>query len=189
MLVLDGHLGSALIRRRSCLDQWRCTMSLLLLVCSAEVPTIIDPRADTVSASYLSLVHWQLRSLSVRLGAFGRLREVSQPQDETKSDVLRASIGQYHWVAVLAPRNTRVIASWFTGWISVRGLTVLTASAAFAAGLQFQALITLDQPDTYVPQRWQGMLFYWLVLLYAAVVNIWGSKILPHTNLASGQCR
>ncbi|KAK4940496.1 hypothetical protein LTR10_019370 [Elasticomyces elasticus] len=100
--------------------------------------------------------------------------------------MLRDSTGQYHWVAVLAPTNTRVIASWFTGWISVGGQTVLTASAAFAAGLQFQALITLNQPDTYVPQRWQGMLFYWLILLYAAVVNIWGSKILPHTNLVSG---
>ena len=95
-------------------------------------------------------------------------------------------VGQYHWVAVLAPPDTRVVASWFTGWISVGGQIVLTASAAFAAGLQLQALITLNHPDSYVPQRWQGMLFYWLVLLYAAAVNIWGSKILPHTNLASG---
>ncbi|KAJ9637966.1 hypothetical protein H2204_004556 [Knufia peltigerae] len=94
--------------------------------------------------------------------------------------------GQYHWVAVLAPQNTRVIASWFTGWISIGGQIVLTASAAFAAGLQLQGLITLNHPDSYVPQRWQGMLFYWLVLVYAAAVNIWGSKILPHANLASG---
>lgn len=95
--------------------------------------------------------------------------------------------GQYHWVSALAPQREKVVASWFTGWISVGGQIVLTASAAFAAGLQFQALITLNHPDTYVPQRWQGMMFYWLVLLYAAAVNIWGSKILPHTNLASGK--
>jgi choline transport protein len=62
---------------------------------------------------------------------------------------------------------------------------VLTASAAFAAGLQLQGLITLNHPD-YVPQRWQGILFYWLILAYSTAVNIWGSKILPHTNLASG---
>ncbi|KAG9769434.1 Choline transport protein [Exophiala dermatitidis] len=94
--------------------------------------------------------------------------------------------GQYHWVAVLAPENRRVLASWFTGWISVGGQIVLTASAAFAGGLQYQALITLNHGDTYVPQRWQGMLFYWLLLLYSAAVNIWGSRILPHTNLVSG---
>lgn len=62
---------------------------------------------------------------------------------------------------------------------------MLTASAAFAAGLQFQALITLNN-EGYVPLRWQGMLFYWMVLLYSAAVNIWGSRVLPHTNLASG---
>lgn len=79
------------------------------------------------------------------------------------------------------------VASWFTGWISIGGQIVLTASAAFSAGLQFQGLITLNHPDSYVPARWQGMLFYWLVLLYSAALNIWGSKILPHTNLASGK--
>jgi choline transport protein len=87
---------------------------------------------------------------------------------------------------MLAPKNASIIPSWFTAWISVGGQIVLTASAAFAAGLQFQGLITLNHPDTYQPQRWQGVLFYWLVLLYSALINIWGSKILPQTNLASG---
>ncbi|KAH7318941.1 amino acid transporter-like protein [Rhexocercosporidium sp. MPI-PUGE-AT-0058] len=93
--------------------------------------------------------------------------------------------GQYHWVAVLAPKNQVIVASWFTGWISIGGQIVLTASAAFAAGLQMQALITLNHGD-YTPQRWQGMLFYWMILLYSAAINIWGSRVLPHTNLASG---
>lgn len=31
------------------------------------------------------------------------------------------------------------------------------------------------------------MLFYWFILLYSGAVNIWGSRILPHTNLASGK--
>ncbi|KAF7864017.1 hypothetical protein EAF04_006982 [Stromatinia cepivora] len=78
------------------------------------------------------------------------------------------------------------IASRFTGWTSIGGQIVLTASAAFSAGLQLQGLITLNNPDNYAPTRWQGMFFYWLVLLYSAAVNIWGSKVLPHTNLASG---
>ncbi|CZT46701.1 related to HNM1-Choline permease [Rhynchosporium secalis] len=93
--------------------------------------------------------------------------------------------GQYHWVAVLAPKKQRIIASWFTGWISIGGQIVLTASAAFVVGLQFQALITINN-DGYVPLRWQGMLFYWVVLLYSTAINLWGSKMLPHSNLASG---
>jgi choline transport protein len=61
--------------------------------------------------------------------------------------------GQYHWVAVLAPPRQRIITSWLTGWISVGGKIVLTASAAFAAGLQFQSLITMNNPDSYLPER------------------------------------
>ncbi|KAH0443871.1 amino acid transporter [Colletotrichum camelliae] len=93
--------------------------------------------------------------------------------------------GQYHWVAALCPPKTRSLAAFTTGWISVGGLTVFCASAAFAAGLQTQALIILND-DSYVPQRWQGMLFYWAVLLYSSALNIWGSRMLPHANMISG---
>ncbi|KAF9691162.1 hypothetical protein EKO04_010592 [Ascochyta lentis] len=93
--------------------------------------------------------------------------------------------GQYHWVAALSPPSSRAAASWFTGWINVGGQIVLTASAAFAAGLQLQALIILNDAS-YVPARWQGLSFYWLILLYAAAINIWGSRMLPTTNLLSG---
>ncbi|KAJ5179279.1 Amino acid/polyamine transporter I [Penicillium capsulatum] len=94
--------------------------------------------------------------------------------------------GQYHWVHCLAPSSYQATASWFTGWISIGGQLVFAASAAFAGGLQLQALITLNHLDTYVPTRWQGMLFYWLVLAYSTVINVFGSRILPHTNTTAG---
>jgi hypothetical protein len=130
---------------------------------------------------------------SRRLLRYGQQPEVScsflpsipnKIRQRDRFDAINA--GQYHWVHALAPPSQKRVASWFTGWISIGGQTVLTASAAFASGLQFQALITLNNMDTYVPARWQGMLFYWLVLVYSCAVNIWGSRVLPHTNLASG---
>ncbi|KAF3045969.1 hypothetical protein E8E12_009361 [Didymella heteroderae] len=93
--------------------------------------------------------------------------------------------GQYHWVAALSPPSSRATASWFTGWINVGGQIVLTASAAFAAGLQIQGLIIMND-NAYVPARWQGLLLYWAVLIYAAAINIWGAKVLPTANLLSG---
>ncbi|KAH8670667.1 amino acid permease [Ilyonectria robusta] len=93
--------------------------------------------------------------------------------------------GQYHWVAALCPASSRSAASFMTGWISVGGQVVLTSSAAFAAGLQLQALITLNN-DSYTAARWQGMLFYWAILVYAMAINIWGAKLLPTANLLSG---
>jgi hypothetical protein len=74
-----------------------------------------------------------------------------------------------------------------TGWISIGGQIVLTSSAAFAAGLQTQSLIIVNS-DSYIPQRWQGMLFYWAILTYALVMNIWGHRLLPTTNTISGLC-
>lgn len=94
--------------------------------------------------------------------------------------------GQYHWVAVMAPSRTTLPASWFTAWISVGGQTMLTASAALAGGLQLQALVYVNNPNGYVPQRWQGMLFYDLVLAYALVINVYGVRILAGTNSAAG---
>ncbi|KAJ5940589.1 hypothetical protein N7516_000757 [Penicillium verrucosum] len=94
--------------------------------------------------------------------------------------------GQYHWVHCLTPVSYQATASWFTGWVCIGGQLVFSASAAFVAGLQLQALITLNNPNTYTPTRWQGMLFYWFILAYSTVVNIWGSKVLPHTNTTAG---
>lgn len=78
------------------------------------------------------------------------------------------------------------MSSWFTGLISVGGQVMLTASAALAAGLQLQGLIVLNNLDTYIPQRYQGMLFYDLILVYALLLNVYGLKILAHTNTVSG---
>jgi choline transport protein len=77
------------------------------------------------------------------------------------------------------------VASWFTGWISIGGQIVLTASAAFAAGLQFLSLVNLNNPE-FVSQRWQGMLFYWFILTYVLALSVWGSRILSHANVAAG---
>lgn len=40
--------------------------------------------------------------------------------------------------------------------------------------------------DTYMPARWQGLLLYWAVLVYAAAMNIWGHRLLPTANLLAG---
>jgi choline transport protein len=93
--------------------------------------------------------------------------------------------GQYHWVAALAPPREKATASWYTGWISIGGQIMLTASAGFVGGSQLQALITVNNP-AYVGQRWQSMLFYWAILAYSLAVNAWGSRLLSGINLGAG---
>ncbi|KAH6651539.1 amino acid permease-domain-containing protein [Truncatella angustata] len=93
--------------------------------------------------------------------------------------------GQYYWVAALSPPSGRRFMSYFTGWTSVGAQMVFAASAAFAAGLQTQSLIILND-ESYIPERWQGMLFYWAIVIYSGVLNIWGPKSLPQMNIVAG---
>lgn len=47
-----------------------------------------------------------------------------------------------------------------------------------------QGLIVLNDP-TYVFKRWHGTLLYWAFLAMALVINVWGSRILPHVEYVS----
>lgn len=86
---------------------------------------------------------------------------------------------------MLAPSKIRPVSSWLTGWINIGGQLALTASAALSAGLLFQALLILNNPS-YTPQRWHGVMFYWLVLAYSLAVNVYGERFLAHSNNAAG---
>lgn len=108
------------------------------------------------------------------------------PDSHTQAEADLDPIGQYHWVAMLAPKHLSRSPSWYTAWISIGGLIVLTASSAFAAGLQYRALILITTPD-YAPQPWHGLLFYWLILAYSLLLNLYGSKYLAGVNLWSGK--
>ncbi|CAG9982344.1 unnamed protein product [Clonostachys byssicola] len=93
--------------------------------------------------------------------------------------------GQYHWVSAMSPPSKRSLPAFLTGWISIGGQTLFSASAAFAGGLQMQGLIVLNN-DSFVSEPWQGVLFYWAILAYSAATNIWGLRVLPHINTAAG---
>ncbi|CAH0023117.1 unnamed protein product [Clonostachys rhizophaga] len=99
--------------------------------------------------------------------------------------LLTRVVGQYHWVTALFPGRGKKIMSWLTGWISIGGQIVFTASAAFAGGLMIQGLIILNDAD-YAPQRWHGLFLYWAVLVYALVMNTLGYRRLSSANLIAG---
>ncbi|KAI2610543.1 putative amino acid permease [Hypoxylon sp. NC1633] len=88
--------------------------------------------------------------------------------------------GQYHWVALLAPRRYSILFSWFAGWITAFTRIAVTASVAFLAATMIQGLIILNYPDTYEPQQWHGTMMYWAVSLLIILVNIFGIRIFPH---------
>ncbi|KAK5991994.1 Choline transport-like protein [Cladobotryum mycophilum] len=86
--------------------------------------------------------------------------------------------GQYHWVAMLAPRSCSKFLSYVTGWLTAAGwLGTMTAAANFSAGM-IQGVAVLTIPS-YEIKPYQTTLLFWAVMLFYLLVNTAGNKILP----------
>lgn len=86
--------------------------------------------------------------------------------------------GQYHWVAMLAPRWCSKFLSYVTGWLTLGGWQGTAASSSYLTGTMLQGLITLTIPS-YNPNTWQGTLICWLCVLVAVFINTVVSSLLP----------
>lgn len=87
--------------------------------------------------------------------------------------------GQYHWVSEFAPRKYQKFLSYLMGWICVLGWQANCASSAYVAGTMIQGMITLNNPDTYVPQGWHGTLLTMAVAGFSVIFNTVAAKKLP----------
>ncbi|KAM3496866.1 hypothetical protein MY10362_009764 [Beauveria mimosiformis] len=87
--------------------------------------------------------------------------------------------GQYHWVAMLAPRRCAKFLSYITGWLAVGGWQGSVASSAFLTGTMIQGMIAMNNVETYVPQPYQGTLLFWAIMLFAVFINAIVSSALP----------
>ena len=65
-----------------------------------------------------------------------------------------------------------------TGWVSCIGWQANTASGIFIQGTIIQGLITLNNPN-YNPQKWQGTLLLYAVLLLTVFVNSVMARFFP----------
>lgn len=85
--------------------------------------------------------------------------------------------GQYHWVAMLAPRSSQKILSYITGWLTVLGWQASIASGAYLTGTSIQGVIVLTSP-TYNPKGWHGTLLTWAVVIISLSINTLVSTVL-----------
>lgn len=86
--------------------------------------------------------------------------------------------GQYHWVAMLAPKGSRRLLSYIAAWLTVINWQSSVAGSAFASAQTIQGLVSLGTPS-YVPQQWQIPLMFWALVLIALFVNTYGARSLP----------
>ncbi|KAH6949125.1 amino acid/polyamine transporter I [Fusarium avenaceum] len=86
--------------------------------------------------------------------------------------------GQYHWVAMLAPRSCSKFLSYITGWLTLAGWQGTCAASGYLTGTLLQGIVKFIVPS-YNAQTWQGTLIAWLLILIAIFVNTTVSSMLP----------
>ncbi|OAA72318.1 GABA permease [Cordyceps fumosorosea ARSEF 2679] len=88
------------------------------------------------------------------------------------------SAGQYHWVHMLAPKSSRNLLSFITGWITAAGWQGSVASAAYLCGNLSQGLAVLTVPS-YVPTGWQNTLLSIGIAIFCLLVALYLNFLLP----------
>lgn len=78
--------------------------------------------------------------------------------------------GQYHWVSEFAPASNQRILSYISGWMSVLSWQAGAAGGAFLNGTLIQGIIAAYD-STYIPKRWQGTLFVFMICTIQLIVN------------------
>ncbi|PSK43024.1 Choline transport protein [Elsinoe australis] len=88
-----------------------------------------------------------------------------------------AAGGQYQWVSEFAPPRWQKLLSYLSGWLTEIGWQFYAASVCFLIGTIVQGLIVLNQPETYVFERWQeGIIMVVHVLgLFAIIGALWAT--------------
>ena len=86
--------------------------------------------------------------------------------------------GQYHWVALLAPKGYGKFFSWLTGWVSMLGWQAAASTGTYLAGTTIQSLLALNVAGYEAP-RWQTTLIMYAVLALTIFVNTILVRLLP----------
>ncbi|KAF2469112.1 amino acid transporter [Lindgomyces ingoldianus] len=85
--------------------------------------------------------------------------------------------GQYHWVAMMAPKSCNVFLAYLTAWLTVLAWQVFATSTSFLLGTLTQGIVILANP-TYVPKTWHTVLLIWCIMLVAVALNSTTSRVL-----------
>ncbi|KAK4031494.1 amino acid/polyamine transporter I [Parachaetomium inaequale] len=88
--------------------------------------------------------------------------------------------GQYHWVAMMAPKPLRNFLAYLTAWLTTLAWQAMAVSTAYIIATLLQGMIILSQgaEPTYVPQNYQTVLILWASMIFAVVMNSMTGRVL-----------
>ncbi|KAI1947706.1 hypothetical protein LOZ12_003156 [Ophidiomyces ophidiicola] len=86
--------------------------------------------------------------------------------------------GQYHWVAVFAPKKWRKIASYIVGWMCALGWQTAVPAPANVGGATIQALAVVAS-DSYTPKPWHVVVLTIAICTLAVLFNTFFARKMP----------
>ncbi|KAG6006741.1 hypothetical protein E4U21_006726 [Claviceps maximensis] len=89
--------------------------------------------------------------------------------------------GVYYWSAMLSTPKWAAPVSFVDGWLTLVGNWTVTLSINFGGAQLILSAVTLFDPD-YAPTQWQTLLCFWAIMVFCALVNIFGSRYLDLIN-------
>ncbi|EEP82281.1 conserved hypothetical protein [Uncinocarpus reesii 1704] len=87
--------------------------------------------------------------------------------------------GQYHWVSEFAPKRYQRFLSYVTGWVCVLGWHTGIAGCCYTVANMIIGIISINHPETYIPQAWHGTLLIIGIAFIAIVFNTFFAQKLP----------
>ncbi|KAF2270615.1 amino acid transporter [Lojkania enalia] len=87
--------------------------------------------------------------------------------------------GQYHWVAMMAPKSCSSFLTYLTAWLTVVAWQFFACSTGFLLATITQGIVLLANSN-YVPQTWHTVLLIWAIMLFAVVLNSTTSRALAN---------
>ncbi|CAI7568073.1 unnamed protein product [Penicillium crustosum] len=89
--------------------------------------------------------------------------------------------GVYYWSAMLSTPRWAPLMSFIDGWLTLVGNWTVTLSIIFSGGQLILSAISIFD-ESFVANAWQTVLMFWAVMLFCALVNIFGSRYLDLIN-------
>ncbi|KAJ8132573.1 hypothetical protein O1611_g1050 [Lasiodiplodia mahajangana] len=85
--------------------------------------------------------------------------------------------GQYHWVALMAPKPCANFLSYLTAWLTTLAWQAISITTSFSIATLIQGIVVLARPS-YAPLPWHTVLIMLAVALLSVLVNSTTGRIL-----------
>ncbi|KAF2269050.1 amino acid transporter [Lojkania enalia] len=78
--------------------------------------------------------------------------------------------GQYHWVAMMAPKSCDNFLSYLTGWLTTLAWQASSVMTAYLVSTIIQGMVVMSR-SSYIPIPWHTVLLMWAISLFAVMIN------------------